>query len=114
MPGLRNITKEHWEKGTFIVGAATEAVIAFEKRLAELSLEARIFLAALSGIVAVWSVAEMLRRNRVHAVGFQPREKDAEISVGWIAVRGGAILVVCGFGIFLFVKTATYHSLSIV
>jgi hypothetical protein len=105
--------KEHWEKGALVVCAAFESVVAFERHFAEISLAARFFLSGLSGAIAIWSVAEMLRRKREHAIGFETGTKEEEISVGWISVRGLAILVVCAFSVYLFAQTATFHNLRV-
>jgi hypothetical protein len=40
-------------------------------------------------------------------------KKDEAISVGRIAARAIAVLVVCGFSILLFAETATFHNVRV-
>jgi len=114
MANFEEVIKEHWEKGTFLLGAAFEAVVAFEKHFTEISLPARFFLAGLSGAVVVWSIAEMLRRERTRDVGFQAEKKADGISSHWIVFRATAILAACGFSSFVFAKTATFHNIRVI
>jgi hypothetical protein len=109
------IFKEHWEKGAAIVALSFEAAMAFERHLAEVSLETRFAIVGLTGLMATFLVVEMLcRKPKAASAGFQTEQrKPPATSVSWVLIRIVGILCLVATSIFLLDQTATFHNVRL-
>jgi|ERR1035441_2041499 heme/copper-type cytochrome/quinol oxidase subunit 2 len=115
MTRFADVFKEHWEKGAAVVALVFEAAMAFERHLAEISLETRFVIAGIAGAVGTLLVTEMLswRPKRVRA-GFQTDTKRMpSVSIMWVAVRAIVIVCLCTISVFLLDEIATFHNVRL-
>jgi hypothetical protein len=111
---MLNAIKEHWEKGSVLVAVAFQAALAFQKEVADLSLTTRFFICGFAGVVAAFSVAEMLRKSKLKPpAGFGQKHEDPPKPLSCYLVRISCIAAISLLSVLLLRQVATFHSVRL-
>jgi hypothetical protein len=109
-----NLIKEHWEKGSTLVAVGFQSALAFQKQLADLSLTTRFFICGLAGVLAAFSVAEMLRKSKpTPPAGFGQQHRDAPKPPSWYVIRVLCIAAISLLSVLLLRQVATFHNVRL-
>lgn len=108
--------KEHWDKIATVIALTSEAAVAFEHHLAEVSLEARFVIVGIAGMAATLSLAEMIRWNsetpKAAGFNFGPAPRG-RISAQRVIAAGFIIVTSSTVSMFLLNETTTFHTIRL-